>query len=72
MADPTEDSQVDFCVPNNRDLLGFIGRKGGLNMEITSRDFLKISGVATGGLMPGNVFDLMPIKSYAVNKIEKA
>jgi formate dehydrogenase major subunit len=65
MTDPTEDSQPDFCVPNNRDLFGFIRRKGGLNMEITRRDFLKISGAATAGLMLGSVFDLMPIKAYA-------
>jgi formate dehydrogenase major subunit len=66
MTGPTEDSQVDFCVPNNRDLFGFIRRKGGLNMEITRRDFLKISGAATAGLMLGSVFDLIPIKAYAV------
>lgn len=35
-------------------------------MEITRRDFLKISGAATAGLMLGSVFDMMPIKAYAV------
>jgi len=35
-------------------------------MEITRRDFLKISGAATAGLMLGSVFDLVPIKAYAV------
>jgi hypothetical protein len=72
MANPSEDSQVDFCVPNNRVLFGFIRRKGGVNMEITRRDFLKISGAAPAGLMLGSVFDLVPIKAHAVKKIEKA
>ncbi|NVM20248.1 MAG: twin-arginine translocation signal domain-containing protein [Desulfobacterales bacterium] len=34
-------------------------------MDVTRRDFLKISGAATAGLMLGSVFDLMPIKAYA-------
>jgi len=35
-------------------------------MEVTRRDFLKISGAATAGLMLGSIFDLAPIKAYAV------
>jgi len=35
-------------------------------MEVTRRDFLKISGAATAGLMLGSIFDLEPIKAYAV------
>jgi formate dehydrogenase major subunit len=35
-------------------------------MDVTRRDFLKISGAATAGLMLGSLFDLAPIKAYAV------
>jgi len=35
-------------------------------MDVTRRDFLKISGAATAGLMLGSLFDLEPIKAYAV------
>jgi len=35
-------------------------------MEVTRRDFLKISGAAAGGLMLGTLFDLAPIKAYAL------
>jgi formate dehydrogenase major subunit len=34
-------------------------------MDVTRRDFLKISGTATAGLMLGSLFDLAPIKAYA-------
>ena len=34
-------------------------------MDVTRRDFLKISGAATAGLMLGTLFDLAPIKAYA-------
>ncbi len=34
-------------------------------MDITRRDFLKISGAASAGLFLGSVFDLKPIKAYA-------
>jgi formate dehydrogenase major subunit len=35
-------------------------------MDVTRRDFIKISGAATAGLMLGSLFDLAPIKAYAV------
>ncbi len=35
-------------------------------MKVTRRDFLKISGSATAGLMLGSLFDLKPIKAYAL------
>jgi formate dehydrogenase major subunit len=35
-------------------------------MEVTRRDFIKISGAAAGGLMLGTLFDLAPIKAYAL------
>jgi formate dehydrogenase major subunit len=35
-------------------------------MKVTRRDFLKISGSATAGLMLGSLFDLAPIKAYAL------
>jgi formate dehydrogenase major subunit len=35
-------------------------------MDVTRRDFLKISGSATAGLMLGSLFDLAPIKAYAL------
>jgi formate dehydrogenase major subunit len=35
-------------------------------MDVTRRDFLRISGAATAGLMLGSLFDLAPIKAYAV------
>ncbi len=35
-------------------------------MDVTRRDFMKISGAATAGLMLGSLFDLAPIKAYAV------
>ncbi|UCG81390.1 MAG: twin-arginine translocation signal domain-containing protein [Desulfobacterales bacterium] len=35
-------------------------------MNVSRRDFLKISGAATAGLMMGSLFDLAPIKAYAV------
>lgn len=35
-------------------------------MDVTRRDFLKISGAAAGGLMLGTLFDLAPIKAYAL------
>lgn len=34
-------------------------------MDVTRRDFLKISGSATAGLMLGSLFDLAPIRAYA-------
>jgi formate dehydrogenase major subunit len=34
-------------------------------MDVTRRDFLKMSGTAAAGLMLGSLFDLKPIKSYA-------
>jgi formate dehydrogenase major subunit len=34
-------------------------------MDITRRDFLKISGATTAGLMLGTLFDLAPIKAHA-------
>ena len=34
-------------------------------MNVTRRDFIKISGAATAGLMLGTLFDLKPIKAYA-------
>lgn len=34
-------------------------------MDITRRDFLKISGAASAGLMLGTLFDLAPIKAHA-------
>ena len=34
-------------------------------MKLTRRDFIKISGAATAGLMLGSIFDLKPIKAYA-------
>ncbi len=34
-------------------------------MNVTRRDFIKISGAATAGLLLGSVFDLVPIKAYA-------
>jgi formate dehydrogenase major subunit len=34
-------------------------------MDVTRRDFLKISGAATAGLMLGSLFDLKPIEAYA-------
>jgi formate dehydrogenase major subunit len=35
-------------------------------MNVSRRDFLRISGAATAGLMMGSIFDLVPIKAYAV------
>jgi formate dehydrogenase major subunit len=35
-------------------------------MDVTRRDFIKISGSATAGLMLGSLFDLAPIKAYAL------
>ncbi len=35
-------------------------------MDVTRRDFLKISGSAAAGLMLGSLFDLKPIKAYAL------
>jgi len=35
-------------------------------MNVTRRGFLKISGATTAGLMLGSLFDLAPIKAYAV------
>jgi formate dehydrogenase major subunit len=34
-------------------------------MNVSRRDFLRISGAATAGLMMGSIFDLVPIKAYA-------
>jgi formate dehydrogenase major subunit len=34
-------------------------------MDVTRRDFLKISGATTAGLMLGTLFDMAPIKAYA-------
>ena len=34
-------------------------------MDVTRRDFLKISGATTAGLMLGSIFDLAPIKAHA-------
>jgi formate dehydrogenase major subunit len=34
-------------------------------MDVTRRDFLKISGAATAGLMLGSLFDLKPIQAHA-------
>lgn len=34
-------------------------------MDVTRRDFIKISGAAAGGLMLGTLFDLAPIKAHA-------
>ena len=36
-------------------------------MQITRRDFLKISGAAAAGLMLGTLFDLKPIKAHAAD-----
>ncbi len=35
-------------------------------MNVSRRDFLRISGAATAGLMMGSLFDLAPVKAYAV------
>jgi len=35
-------------------------------MDVTRRDFIRISGAATAGLMLGSLFDLKPIKAYAL------
>ncbi len=35
-------------------------------MNVSRRDFLRISGAATAGLMMGSIFDLVPMKAYAV------
>ena len=34
-------------------------------MNVSRRDFLRISGAATAGLMMGSIFDLVAIKAYA-------
>lgn len=34
-------------------------------MDVTRRDFIKISGTAAAGLMLGSLFDLKPIKAHA-------
>ena len=35
-------------------------------MKVTRRDFIKISGASAAGLMLGSLFDLAPIKAYAL------
>jgi formate dehydrogenase major subunit len=45
-------------------IMSFFGKEG-FNMDVTRRDFLKISGAATAGLMLGSLFDLAPIEAYA-------
>ena len=34
-------------------------------MDVTRRDFFKISGASAAGLMLGSLFDLAPVKAHA-------